>query len=213
MIIKTNYSNKSILMDDKQLTNQQSLDLISSMIVNTRKNFNRKGGMMFVIWGYATAVVAMAVYLCVRLTGNPDFFWLWYSLPVAGSIFTLLHFRKNQKGVATYLDRVVNSVWITFCVACACSVITYSTGVAVYGIFYMNLLLLISIMASVATAVTGMIIRFRPVTISGFAGIPLSLLLPLLDGLDQTLGIAAIFLLVMAVPGSILNCRERKGTA
>ncbi len=200
-------------MDDKQLTNQQSLDLISSMIANTRKNFNDKGGMMFVIWGYATAAVAAAVYFCVRLTSNPDLFWLWYALPVIGSILSFLHLRRNKKGVKTYLDRVVNNVWITFCAACACSVAAYTIGMTAYCTEYINLLLLISIMASLATAVTGLIIRFRPVTISGFAGIPLSLLLPLLDGLDQTIGIAAIFLLVMAIPSTILNCKERKGKA
>jgi hypothetical protein len=71
--------------------------------------------------------------------------------------------------------------------------------------------LLISIMASFGTALTGLIIKFRPAAISGLVGIPLSLLLPLLNYLEQTLAIAAIFLVVMAIPGTILNYKERKG--
>ena len=73
------------------------------------------------------------------------------------------------------------------------------------------ILFLVVLLISAGTAMTGLIIRFTPLIISGFAGMILSsLCLILRTSLDSILVFAALFLLVQVIPGHILNYKSRK---
>ena len=197
-------------MEDKQLTSQESLDIITRMIADTRRNFNLKGGSMFLIWGYSTIVVTLAVYFLVKSTGNFDMMWAWWALPIMGGIATLLHFRKYKRPVKTHIDRTVDNVWLVSTVACmACVLFTF--GMSVFGgNRYFNILSSIALMMSIATAITGMIIKFKPVTIGGFTGIILSFLIFFFPGMEQFFVFAGVFLIAQVIPGHILNSYCKK---
>ena len=105
-------------MENKQLTTKESLDLITTMIGNTRRNFNNKGGTTMMVWGYVSVAVSIAVYLCVRLTLNPAFYWLWFALPVLGFTITFIISSKKRSAVRTYMDRIVDYAWLVFSIAC-----------------------------------------------------------------------------------------------
>jgi hypothetical protein len=194
-------------MEDKQLSTEQSLSLISKMIENTRRNFNDHGGTMFLVWGYTTIAVTIAVTLAFLFTGNGAVMWGWWVLPIVGGCLTYRHFSKYDKGVRTQLDKIVSYVWQVFTVACiACGAFSsVSSGVAI------NILFVIGLMIGMSTALTGLIIKFRPVIVGGFVGMGLSFaILPLQDTIWQLLIFAALFLLAQVIPGHLLNVACKK---
>ena len=56
-------------MEEKKLSEQESLELISQMIRSTRKNMEVGSGNQFLYWGYFTAALSVLVFLLVYYTG------------------------------------------------------------------------------------------------------------------------------------------------
>lgn len=199
-------------MEDKQLSNQESLDLITKMIDNTRRNFNNNGGAMFLIWGYTTIAVTMAIYILFSITGNHNFMWLWWALPVIGGLLTWRHYKHYPKPVTTQLDKITSRIWTTFSISTFLCVISNYAVTLISDTTYFYILFVIALLLSNATVITGMMIKFRPVVIGGFAGMILSFLLPAYSqSIIQFPIFAAIFLIAQVIPGHILN-RECKKT-
>jgi hypothetical protein len=193
-------------VEERQISGEESLAIITKMIENSRRNFNDGGGAMFLIWGYLTIAVTIAVTLAYMLTGNGAVMWGWWVLPIAGGLLTYRHFAKHPKGVKTHLDQNVSYVWLVFTVAClACSLFT-----AVSSQFeqppLINILFIIGLMLGMATALTGLMIRFTPVVVGGFAGMALAFAIPLLaPSVWQLLVFAGIFVVGQIIPGHLLN--------
>ena len=57
-------------MEEKKLTGAESLELISRMIETTKKRMEVGSGNKFLLYGYSAAVLSVAVFLSVRLTGD-----------------------------------------------------------------------------------------------------------------------------------------------
>ena len=53
-------------MEDRKLNEKESLELITQMIRNTRRNLDAGSGNMFLLWGY----VCVLLTLVVGLLGN-----------------------------------------------------------------------------------------------------------------------------------------------
>ena len=48
-------------MEDKKLNEKESLELITQMIQNTRRNLDTGSGNMFLVWGYVSVLVTLTV--------------------------------------------------------------------------------------------------------------------------------------------------------
>ena len=55
-------------MEEKKLSEQESLELISQMIRSTRKNMEVGSGNQFLYWGYFTAALSVLLFLLVYLS-------------------------------------------------------------------------------------------------------------------------------------------------
>lgn len=69
-------------MEDRKLNEKESLELITQMIRNTRRNLDAGGGNMFLLWGYVGVVVTLGVLAVWYLTGNTVALWGFWALPV-----------------------------------------------------------------------------------------------------------------------------------
>lgn len=185
-------------MEDKMLNEKESLELISRMIQNTRNRMVERAGTPFLIWGYATVAISLAVWYLITSTGNYQWYFLWFLLPVIGVPVTYLSNRKHRPQAKTYVDRVVSSVWVVFgCVAFVFSILAFFRPLPI--------LFLILLLMGMATTLTGMVIRFRVVVVGGLLGMLSSLACLWLQGTDQILVFAAVFVFMMIVPGHVLN--------
>lgn len=193
-------------MEDKVLTEKESLDLISQMIRNTRSRLEDNSGIPFLIWGYTTVIVAVIVWSLVTTSGNYLWHWLWFAIPVFGGTLWLLHNKKqlnNRSRVITFVDRAISHVWMVFGIASfMISIISFLT--------YIPILFIVLLTMGMATAITGLIIRFKPIIFSGFIGILFSPLCVIVRDTSSILIFAAIFVLMMVILGHMLNYTAKR---
>ena len=67
-------------MEEKKLSEQESLELISQMIRSTRKNMEVGSGNQFLYWGYFTAALSVLLFLLVYYTGDARWSIGWFSM-------------------------------------------------------------------------------------------------------------------------------------
>ncbi|MFA6334427.1 MAG: hypothetical protein WCX48_02595 [Bacteroidales bacterium] len=193
-------------MEERNLNNNESLELIAQMIMATKTKLERGGGgSIFLIWGYTTLLTAIVVYAGLALTGNPMYSWIWFAIPIVGSLLMLLFKRKRTKRVTTYIDRVISYVWTVIgCIACLIPI------VSIFLDYRFPIITVIGILIMIGVTLTGLIIEFKALWICGILGIALSLCMPFFSGMNQIIIFAAIFVICMIIPGHILKCKEKR---
>jgi len=186
-------------MDNKNLNEKESLELIAQMIQNTKYSMIKNAGKPFLIWGYMTIVVSSLVWFMLKETGDYSWQWLWFLLPAIAYPLTIRFSLKRQNMVKTYIDRIVGYVWGVFGVA--------GFLVSCVSIFFWNLpiLFIVLLMMGMGTVLTGLIIKMRVVAICGSLGALASLGCLYVHGFDQILVFASAFIFMMVVPGHYLN--------
>ncbi len=209
-------------LENREPTAAESLALISRMIETTRRRLNHDTGRPLLIWGYTTVFVSLANYL-FNITGcHPAWSLTWFLIPVIGYLSMHLFLTKRSTEPRTEIDRIVGVVWST----ASLSLIPIFAIVCLHGLSYRhNLLGLIVLVMAIATTMTGRIVRSRIYTFGGYVGMLLSVLFALYDHwlqrlpkgsvdyqllCNEILIFAAIFTIMMIVPGHILCCRSNR---
>ncbi|MEG0162339.1 MAG: hypothetical protein RSF93_03225 [Mucinivorans sp.] len=190
-------------MEDKTLNSEQSIELITRMIAQTRQKLERGGGTTFLVWGYTSFVVALTVYVTYELMGLRWAPWLWWCIPVLG--WSLHYFTRHTRvqTVRTYVDKMISYVWIvTGAVALIYPTVGMFNWVAGAMIIPVE-----SIILSMATILTGAFLAFRPLVVGGSIALALSFLMFWMPSYEVIF--AAMFLVAMIIPGHILNYRAR----
>ncbi len=195
-------------MEEKSITHQQSLDLIARMLRNTQDRFERGMGTPFLIFGYLTLAVSIAVWSLLKTTGDYHWQWLWFAIPVIGAIFYAIFLaRKPKKTVTTFIDRAVSQVWYVLGSCC----LLVALYVAFSGKSF-PILMVVSLLMFSGEAITGGILRLRYIQVMGLIGIALSFAIPFLSGIES-IGLTALSLIAMVIPGHIMNAQARKRDA
>ena len=184
---------KDIIMEDKELNEQESLKLITQMIQNTKFKMVKNAGTPFLVWGYMTVVTSLLVWYLLKETGNYNWQFLWFLMPAVSYPVTIYSQRKKQRMAKTYIDRIVGYVWVVF------------------GLCGLLILFVILLMMGMGTTLTGLIINMRLVTVSGVLGIFASLGCLYIDKFDQILLFALAFVFMMVIPGHYLNIMSKRG--
>jgi hypothetical protein len=193
-------------MEEKSLNEKASLELISQMITNSRRKLEDGNGIPFLIWGYTTFFVSLAVFFFINATGDHHYHFLWFLIPVIGSIGMVVSKRSKAKHAGhalNFIERVIGNIWMV-------------VGIAAFlisiGSFYVRIpiLPLMLLLMGIGTALTGLTIKFKPVIISGFIGMASCVIPFVMEGNEQILAFGIIYLIMMVVPGHILNYKGRK---
>ena len=193
-------------MQENPLNEKESLELITRMIQNTQKKMERGAGRPFLIWGYATAISTLLIWIVIRLTLNYQFNYLWFMIPVIGGVFMLLR-KKQPKGVRTYIDKVITYIWI----------VLGGTGfllsmMSIFSVMWnFPILFIIIIIMGMGSVLTGLVTDFKPVVIGGIIGLIISVPHHLINDYDvKMLTFVLAFIVTYIIPGHILNYRAKK---
>ena len=141
----------------------------------------------------------MLVWFLLKETGNNNWQFLWFLLPVIAFPATLWSQRKARKMLKTYIDRVVDYVWTVFGLGCF------------LGIVYRHICMEDSYSVchfaddGDGNCLTGLIVNTKVVTIGGVLGALLSLGCFYMPGIDQILFFALAFVFMMVIPGHYMN--------
>lgn len=197
-------------MEERKLDEKESLELISQMIQNTRRNLDEGSGNMFLLWGYVCALVTVTVLVVLHLTANPVWMWGFFAIPLIGSLLTCLMKRKEKQKVTTYTDKVISQMWQILALFCMAIVM-----VALFAQRTDIILPLSALLFSLGSIFTGIVIRYT--AFSGFPSVGGMLgLHMLLDVLRGEFMLSSLWVFVLAIvfsmiiPGHILNYKARK---
>ena len=215
-------------MEEKKLSEQESLELISQMIRSTRKNMEVGSGNQFLYWGYFTAALSVLLFLLVYYTGDarwsigwPSVFILEQKLRLIRRMFLFWGFmlrmqRKETPSVITYTDRAILQVWKVIGSLFVLTVVIMSLLAFHYGGVNFSLMLPLSLLYSgIGVSITGIIIRSRVVMWSPLVGFCFAIYMLMAYTLHQAVTIdwylyfGLSFVVMMVLPGHYLNRKAR----
>jgi hypothetical protein len=196
------------VMENKTINEQESMRIISQMISNTQDKMEEKSGDVFLIFGYTTIAVSIAIWYLTSITGEYNWQFLWFSLPVIGFTLKALNDRrkKNRSNgyIVTYIDTIISKIWTIFGIT---ALLISIPPFFLRGEF--PILFCVILIMGMGTALTGMVTKFTPGIVGGLVAMICSYLCFFYHGLDSILVFALIFIPMMIVPGHILNYRSR----
>ena len=142
-------------MDDKDLSPEQSLELIQSMIGRARKRYT-DNSFFFLLWGWITLVASLGHFYLGVYTDYEHPYAVW-SLSFVGGIVSAIYGSRMSKRskVTNYTDKLYGWLWT-------------SLGIAMFVIIFNGELLkwqvvpFIMLLAGVGTLVSGVMMGFKP---------------------------------------------------
>lgn len=204
-------------MEEKRLTEKESLELITQMIHSSKQNMEVGNGNQFLYWGYCTAGLSIALFVLITLTHS--FIWTWGWMFLFG-VWPLIAYKKRQKpaAVVTYTDKVINQVWRVLGWMFAFTFIT--SGVIEILLYrqadFIIMLPLSLLYCSLGVSITGIIIQERwmiysPIVAFVFCIYMLTMLIH-----DESVTLlwylyfGLSFVIMMIIPGHILNHKAKQ---
>ena len=191
-------------MEDKQLNEKESLELIAQMIRNTQRKLEKVHALPFLIFGYLTVILSVIIWYL--LTSTHDYRWnfLWLLIPVLGVPILFLLKLNNKPTVYTFVDKAVNYVWMV------CSGTVIIASFVPYLWRHVPILFMVGILIGIATTLTGLITKLRLLVVCGGISVLASFIIPSVKGLDAILFFGAIFVVMQVIPGHILYYKGKK---
>ena len=201
-------------MTEKQLTEKESLEVITSMIARTKERYVGDGRILL-MWGYLDVAVAVLIWVLVLSTHNHAWHWLWFAIPLIGYPATVVMSRNKQRvrGVTTYSDKISSKLW-TFvglselAAVCLCSVFHFGFGINCW----FTLMVYSLIAVPLAVAIQGAIIKEGSFVFGGSLGLLIGLFtLCCVVGRVALIGAWVVplfiltFIAIMIIPGHALN--------
>lgn len=186
---------------DKDLTPQQSLDMITAMIRQAKGNM-QKNSFYFLLWGSTIVIANLGVYILLKFTQVENPFNMFMITLVAAVVSIVYGIRQNKNAtVSTHLDEIYKWVWIGFGATCF-----------IFWIFGSKigwqLNPVIITLCAVPTFISGVLLRFKPLMAGGFAFWILGALIFVVDYETQFLLSAIAVTIGYIVPGYLLKRSE-----
>lgn len=100
---------------NREMTAQESLSLITETLNNTRKEITRNSGKFFIFWGILLTIFSLLIYLLCKFTDKDAWNWLWFAMPAIG--IPTERFLRGKEGceqVRNDVSRFVSGIWSTF---------------------------------------------------------------------------------------------------
>jgi len=203
-------------MEDRKLTEKESLEVITSMIARTKKRYIGDGNILL-LWGYLSVAVAAAIWILIACTHNGVWNWLWFLIWIVGGIATPIMAKKQRMEtlVKTYSDKVTSRIWTVvgfsgIATTFFCLAFMLFGGKDAWSAMFVFALIVVPC----AEFAQGVIIEEKSLVIGGLTGLLAGLFIscciasdvPLYYNMILPLFIVA-FICMMVIPGHILNCK------
>ncbi|GAB4236213.1 MAG: hypothetical protein Tsb0034_10780 [Ekhidna sp.] len=190
-------------MEDKEeLSVEESLALINSVINSAKKNYARGSSFHFLLWGWAIMIANLGHYVLWKfdLTDAPYVVW---ALTIPTAIISIVYgARKGSRSIVkNHLDSLYGYIWLGMFIGAIILLIFAAEATTVNGI--------ILTFSGLGTFLTGITLRFKPSILGGIALFVAAIVAfntPILEQyLVGAIGIFAGYL----IPGYLLKKLER----
>lgn len=144
---------------DKNLSVQESLDLITTMIRQAKDNI-QKNSFYFLLWGWVVVLAHIGVFILLQ-TGYPKPYLIWLITIPAAFISMYYGYRSDKKrGHTTIIGQIILWIWVSFGITIL-SLIFFGADIN----YQLNPLILL--VSAIPTLVSGVVMRFRPLVLGG----------------------------------------------
>lgn len=206
-------------MEDKKLTEKESLEVITSMIARTKKRYLGSGNILL-MWGYLVVIVTILVSLLLEITQNVKWSWLWFTILIVGCPVSAIMARKEyrESGAVTYSDKVTSRLWTIFGISEIVLSLTCLGFSLIGGINCWGAMLVYSIVAAPCAEIAqGLVIKEKCLIAGGIIGLTVGLFtlccvvggIPLSVNWYMPLFIIA-WTAMMIIPGHIINHKAKQ---
>lgn len=206
-------------MEERKLTEKESLEVITSMIAQTKERYIGNGNIML-MWGYLIVSVAALIWTLLVITHNPSWNWLWYLIWIIGGIATPIMAKKEQRkrGVKNYSDTLTSRIWSTVGFSAIAATAICLAMLLVKGIdAWSSMFALALIIVPFGEIAQGIVVKEKSLVVGGAIGLCVGLFtmaciaghVVMYATWFMPMFIIA-FIAMMIIPGHILNGKAKK---
>ena len=207
-------------MEEKKISEKESLELISQMIQQTQQGIGAGAGMPFIVWGMIMMVVATIIGFGIMFTDNGMWMWGYFAIPFLGYIYNYVSKRRVAKTekpqMKTYIEENLQHVWkciafILLVYPIIVLVLRTNEPKAWIGMYFLG-----AFMPTIGSFITGLMLKIR--LLRNYTNIALGMCLFILADLfinnvmtnKYNFIFAVITFFSLVVPGIIINKAARK---
>jgi len=184
----------------------EHLDLINETINKTKEQI-RPLSVNFIFWGILIIVMSFIHYSFPSIIQMKPYSSLlfWTFLPLIGMIITVYYNKKirDSRGYETHLSRVIKIIWMVFNISWLIIVVNSL-------IIKQNPVLDILFLLGMTTLITGLIIRYKPVSFGGISVMILYLLVSINPDFNFLIINILGMLFGMVIPGIFLFFEKKE---
>lgn len=207
-------------MEDRKLTERESLEVITSMITRTKYRLVKGSGNILLMWGYLIVAITALIWVLLVTTGNPAVNWLWFLIWVIGGIATPIMAKKKRvaSGTKSYTDKLTSQMWSVVGLTGIASTILCLGFLLIGGKDSWSMMFAFAlIIVPMAEIMQGLVIKENSLIAGGGIGLLIGLFticcisahVALMATWFMPLFIIA-FAAMMIVPGHILNSKAKR---
>ena len=184
--------------DEKMMTGEESLKIITEMINRTKVNI-RQGSFHLLFWGWLITVCSLSEWLITNLTHYAHPYYVWI-LVIPGAFVSMIYgaVTGRKAKVHTYADMLYMWTWIGFLFAAIVLFIVQSDRME-------NITPYILLLAGFPTFLSGFIIKFKPLIAGGICFWVIAILVHFTGPSLTLLGTPVAMLTGYLVPGYMLR--------
>ncbi len=147
---------------NKEMTAQESLSLISEMLNNSRRIILQNNAKHFMLWGILLTVTSLVIYELWHITGSPLWNCAWFAMPALGFPIVRILDRKNTDVPQNVINKQLGLIWLTYCI--------FAVSISVIAMLAvpMNISLVIVVLLGFAESISGFLLKNWAITIGGF---------------------------------------------
>jgi hypothetical protein len=194
-------------MEKNDFTPEESFDVINKAIANFKINY-KESSKVFLLWGWMLTLASVSNFILLKFVHSMEP-WVLKGYVILGSwaLFILIGFiimyfmvRKmnRTKKVHSHIDKFIDYLWWVT----APSFIIATFICIKLGIAPPPLMLLV---AGIATTTTGLVIKFRPLTIGGMSFFVFSVAATFVTNEYMALVVSAALICGYLIPGYLLR--------
>ena len=190
-------------MEEKELSNEESLKLINRMIYEA-KGYFYESGIGGLIYGFSIAICSLLTYFREKEILAFPFNPFYLMTPIFFLQGWIQYKEEKKKKAKTYIDESVNYVWLGYFL---------SVFAALCGNFANAGYIIITIilfLTSLAAFITGMLTKFRYHVICGIICMLISIASFFMQNVNIYLLLSVMAVMVWLIPGFILRAHFKK---
>jgi hypothetical protein len=184
--------------EEKLMTGEESLKVITSMINKTRVNVTQSS-FHLLFWGWLIFACSLSEFLLYKFTNFTNAWYVWFFVIPGVFVSMIYGFTKGRKAsLHTYAEGIYVWVWMAFLIASVVLFIVHSSQMESISKY-------ILLVAAMPTFVSGIVLKFKPLIWGGVSMWVLALAAHFGGETISSLAVPVAVITGYLIPGYILR--------